>query len=88
MGRIIGERKSVEKTFTKEEIEIITNNLNSKIVELSEKVDNLTIENIKLKDENDQLVETNSNLNSKIVELSEKNNKDKTAKETDKNKAE
>ena len=47
MGRIIGEKKIVEKTFTKEEIEVITNDLNSKIVELSEKVDNLTIENKK-----------------------------------------
>lgn len=37
MGRIIGEKKIVEKTFTKEEIEVITNDLNSKIVELSEK---------------------------------------------------
>ncbi len=83
MGRIIGEKKIVEKTFTKEEIEIITNDLNSKIVELSEKVDNLTIENIKLKDENDQLVETNSNLNSKIVELSEKNKKSDKIKNTE-----
>lgn len=83
MGRIIGEKKIVEKTFTKEEIEIITNDLNSKIVELLEKVDNLTIENIKLKDENDQLVETNSNLNSKIVELSEKNKKSDKSKNTE-----
>ena len=83
MGRIIGEKKIVEKTFTKEEIEVITNDLNSKIVELSEKVDNLTVENIKLKDENDQLVETNSNLNSKIVESSEKNKKSDKSKNTE-----
>ena len=83
MGRIIGERKVVEKSFSQEEIETITNDLNSKIIELSEKVDNLTIENVKLKDENDQLVETNNDLNSKIIELSEKNKKSDKSKNTE-----
>ena len=43
MGRIIGNRKETEKLYTLVEVNEITNELNAKIVELTEEVEKLTL---------------------------------------------
>ena len=76
MGRIIGNKKQVEKLYSLAEVKELTNELNAKIVELTE-------ENVKLSEEVDTLTETTNELNAKIVELTEENSK-KTKKDSDK----
>lgn len=77
MGKIIGGKKVSVKTFTEEEVSNITLDLNAKVVELTEEVKRLTVENVKLNDERDNLQEINNNLNAKVVELTEKIKKTK-----------
>jgi hypothetical protein len=73
MGKIIGNKKMPVISYSQEEVKEITNELNAKIVELTET-------NVKLSEERDILTETNVELNAKIVELTEalekKNKKD------------
>lgn len=73
MGKIIGNKKIAVISYSQEEVKEITNDLNAKIVELTEA-------NVKLSEERDILTETNVELNAKIVELTEalekKNKKD------------
>ena len=76
MGRIIGNKKQVEKLYSLAEVKELSNELNAKIVELTEA-------NVKLSEEVDTLTETNNELNAKIVELTEANSK-KAKKDSDK----
>ncbi len=76
MGRIIGIKQKVEKSYSLSEVKELTNELNAKIVELTE-------ENVKLSEEVDALNEINNELNAKIVELTEENVK-KTKKDSNK----
>lgn len=84
MGRIIGNRKETEKLYTLVEVNEITNELNAKIIELTEEVEKLTLSNVNLKDENDQLTEANNELNAKIVELTETKETKKSKKDEEK----
>ena len=63
-------------SYSQEEVKEITNELNAKIVELTEA-------NVKLSEERDILTETNVELNAKIVELTEALDK-KNKKDSDK----
>ena len=51
MGKIIGDKKKVVVSFTQEDLNEITSNLNKKIAELTE-------ENVKLSEEKDCFQET------------------------------
>ena len=75
MGKIIGDKKKVVASFTQEELNEITSDLNKKIAELTE-------ENVKLREEKDCFQETIENLNKKIAELTEE--VDKKAKKDSK----
>jgi len=66
MGKIIGNKKVNIKTFTEEEVRTFTNDLNVKINEL-------TAENVQVKDEFDAKNEVIENLNAKINELTAEN---------------
>lgn len=83
MGKIVGDKKKTIISFTQEEVKEFTSDLNKKIAEL-------TIENVKLNDEKDSLLEIIDNLNKKIAELTTKDNDapekvgKKTKKETEK----
>ena len=72
MGKIIGDKKKIAITFTQEEVKKITSDLNLKVVELTSKNEELTIENVKLNEEKEALQETINNLNLKVVELTSK----------------
>lgn len=76
MGKIIGNKKIAVISYSQEEVKEITNDLNAKIVELTEA-------NVKLSEERDILTETNVELNAKIVELTEALDK-KNKKDSDK----
>ena len=76
MGKIIGEKKKVVVSFTQEDLNEITSNLNKKIAELTE-------ENVRLSEEKDCFQETVENLNKKIAELTEEVDK-KTKKDSKK----
>ena len=76
MGKIIGNKKIAVISYSQEEVKEITNDLNAKIVELTEA-------NVKLSEERDILTETNVELNAKIVELTEELGK-KNKKDSDK----
>ena len=76
MGKIIGNKKIAVISYSQEEVKEITNDLNAKIVELTET-------NVKLSEERDILTETNVELNAKIVELTETLDK-KNKKDSDK----
>lgn len=65
MGRIIGKTTPKIKLYTNEEVSLLTKDLTSKIEEL-------TLENISLKDEKDMLVEANNNLNGQVIDLTSK----------------
>ncbi len=75
MGRIIGNKKVTVISYSQAELKEITNELNAKIVELTE-------ENVKLREEKENLTETNNELNAKIVELTEKKTKKDSEKES------
>lgn len=76
MGKIIGNKKITVISYSQEEVKEITNELNAKIVELTEA-------NVKLSEERDILTETNVELNAKVVELTEALDK-KNKKDSDK----
>ena len=80
MGKIIGDKKKIAITFTQEEVRQITSDLNLKVVELTSKNEELTIENVKLNEEKEALQETINDLNLKVVELTSKNEKEKPEK--------
>ncbi len=80
MGKIIGDKKKIAITFTQEEVKKITSDLNLKVVELTSKNEELTIENVKLNEEKEALQETINNLNLKVVELTSKVEKEKPEK--------
>lgn len=84
MGKIIGNKKVAEKLYTLAEVNEITNELNAKIVELAKENETLSISNVSLKEENDQLTEVNNSLNAKIVELTETKEPKKSKKDVEK----
>lgn len=86
MGKIIGGVKEKILTFTQEEVDNITKDFQERITELTAESEKLTMENIKVKDENDALIESNKGLNKKITELTAelKEIKDKSPKKDDK----
>ena len=65
MGKIVGDKKKTIISFTQEEVKEITSDLNKKVAEL-------TVENVKLNEEKDNLQEIIDNLNKKVAELTEK----------------